>query len=79
MPSFTACWRNDPALRFIILAILATGVLAFEWPLRSLLSCLLQERRAIFRLVAARLLLFAIILSLSANYFHTSNRQKING
>jgi hypothetical protein len=30
MPSFIACWRSEPTVRFIDLAILGTGVLAFE-------------------------------------------------
>jgi hypothetical protein len=30
MPSLRACWRSAPIVRFIILEILATGVLAFE-------------------------------------------------
>jgi hypothetical protein len=30
MPSFNACWRSAPGVRFINLDIFATGVFAFE-------------------------------------------------
>jgi hypothetical protein len=30
IPSFSACWRSAPTVRFICFEIFATGVLAFE-------------------------------------------------
>ena len=77
MPSFIACCRSEPAVRFINLTILATGVLAFECALSSLLSCLDQGRRVSFRFFAVFVLFFfAIVVSLeSANWSYTQGRE----
>src|SRR3979490_586236 len=45
MPSFRACCRSAPSVRFICFAILATGVLAFECLRKSASKGLVQRTR----------------------------------
>ena len=45
MPSFRAFCRNEPSVRMVNLAILATGVLAFECAFNSFTSALVYARR----------------------------------
>jgi hypothetical protein len=62
MPNFTACCLSEPAVRFINLTILATGVLALECARSSLLSCFDQGRRAAFRFFAVFAFVFLAII-----------------
>jgi hypothetical protein len=58
-PSFCACCRNAVSVRFIDLDMFGTGVLLFEWDLKSRLSSLVQARSV--RFFAARFVVFTIV------------------
>jgi hypothetical protein len=51
MPSFRAFWRNDPSVRFVILASLTTGVLTFECARSSFTSSFVYSRRTVLLFV----------------------------
>src|SRR6266404_2394908 len=67
MPSFSACCRSDPTVRFIALAILSTGVFALE--------CLRNSTCIAF--VHATVFLFAFVATFLVTVFLAMHLSKI--
>jgi hypothetical protein len=72
IPRLRAFWRNEPTLRFVSLAILATGVLALECARSSLTSAFEYSRRT-------TLLALAMITPLVFGTWLCNTKSDVNG
>src|SRR6266404_4669811 len=62
MPSFSACCRSDPTVRFIALAILSTGVFALECLRNS--TCIAFVHATVFRFAFVATFLVTVFLAM---------------